>query len=411
MAIEVRVLKRSGRAYWQAVWTDPVTGLERTASTKATKKKDADRFALKLERDLNEGVYRYGPAVTWKDFRTRHETEVQGDLAKKTRDKYAAIFGHVERIIRPKKLAAVDATQISKLQLALRDTRTYKLPDGTEVTEAPLEPITVRTSLIYLRAALRWAKGMGMLQVLPEITLPKRVATPKGRSITAEEYERMLAAVPDVVGRSPRFKNDPQRRDARVAAWRHLLTGLWWSGLRLNEALDLHWTSDRRMRVDFSGRRPMFVMRPEADKAFRDRLFPLAPEFAAFLDATPQRQRRGFVFEPMTEIDYGRRMRLDSTSKVIDKIGRKAGVRVSVEGRAAKFASAHDLRRAFGFRWAMRVMPAVLKELMRHEDVATTMQFYVGHEAEAVADVIWGLTDTFTDTRAISPAPRDAVLP
>ncbi len=54
-----------------------------------------------------------------------------------------------------------------------------------------------------------------------------------------------------------------------------------------------------------------------------------------------------------------------------------------------KFASAHDLRRSFGQRWAARVMPQILMQLMRHEDMSTTMKYYVGKEAEATADVLY----------------------
>lgn len=34
-------------------------------------------------------------------------------------------------------------------------------------------------------------------------------------------------------------------------------------------------------------------------------------------------------------------------------------------------------------------MPAVLQQLMRHEDISTTMRFYVGKNAEATADAVW----------------------
>lgn len=74
-------------------------------------------------------------------------------------------------------------------------------------------------------------------------------------------------------------------------------------------------------------------------------------------------------------------------------IGESAGVVVDereVDGETVrKFASAHDLRRAFGQRWASRVMPTVLRELMRHASIATTMAYYVGSNAEATADVLW----------------------
>ena len=54
-----------------------------------------------------------------------------------------------------------------------------------------------------------------------------------------------------------------------------------------------------------------------------------------------------------------------------------------------KFATAHDLRRAFGTRWAKKVMPAVLQRLMRHQSIGTTMKFYVGIEADDVAADLW----------------------
>ena len=47
-------------------------------------------------------------------------------------------------------------------------------------------------------------------------------------------------------------------------------------------------------------------------------------------------------------------------------------------GKCQVRQSAHDLRRSFGERWASRLMPQVLKELMRHESIETTLNFYVG---------------------------------
>jgi len=54
-----------------------------------------------------------------------------------------------------------------------------------------------------------------------------------------------------------------------------------------------------------------------------------------------------------------------------------------------KYASAHDLRRFFGFRWSRRILPAELRELMRHADIQTTMRYYVGQEAETTAEALW----------------------
>ena len=48
------------------------------------------------------------------------------------------------------------------------------------------------------------------------------------------------------------------------------------------------------------------------------------------------------------------------------------------------------MRRSFGERWSTKIMPQVLKELMRHEDIATTMRYYVGRNAQNIAKALWG---------------------
>lgn len=52
-------------------------------------------------------------------------------------------------------------------------------------------------------------------------------------------------------------------------------------------------------------------------------------------------------------------------AKVVAQLGRKARVLVSQTGKK-KYASAHNMRRSFGDRWAVLVMPGVLQQLTRH---------------------------------------------
>ena len=65
-------------------------------------------------------------------------------------------------------------------------------------------------------------------------------------------------------------------------------------------------------------------------------------------------------------------------------IGKTAGVLVNKAD--GKYASAHDLPRAFGTRWSKRVMPAVLRRLMRHASIGTTMGYYVDLDSANMAD-------------------------
>ncbi len=97
--------------------------------------------------------------------------------------------------------------------------------------------------------------------------------------------------------------------------------------------------------------------------------------------------------------------RADTASKLIVSLGAKAAVKVDEVKGNTSYASAHDLRRAFGQRWARRVMPLVLKELMRHENVFTTEKYYVDIDSDGTAALLAGLSpenqglgDTSVDT-------------
>jgi integrase len=58
-------------------------------------------------------------------------------------------------------------------------------------------------------------------------------------------------------------------------------------------------------------------------------------------------------------------------------------------GGKTKFASARDLRRSFGARWATRVTTGVLQKMMRHADIATTTKYYADLDANTVESAIY----------------------
>ena len=146
-------------------------------------------------------------------------------------------------------------------------------------------------------------------------------------------------------------------------------------------------------------------------KSGRDQVYPLAPEFAEFLLQNPEADRRGRVFK--LQAPSGRSswaMRTDTVSAIVRRIGTAArvvvGERVRGEEVRAKYASAHDLRRSFGERWALRVMPQVLMELMRHESIETTQKYYLGRNAQRTADVLWGAVETLKRNDSVPSTNR-----
>jgi integrase len=307
------------------------------------------------------------PIATWQEFRQGYERGVLAFLAPATQLDARSTFDEIERLIAPRHPADLTPQLISLFQARLR--------------ELGNADATVHKKFRRIRAALKWAARMGIIKAAPEIVAAKRQRRSKvmkGRPITEEEFDRMLAAAAEVVERE------------RVLSWRHYLRGLFTSGLRLAESLELQWDGGE-LCIDLSGSRPLLRIPADHDKSREDRLLPMAPEFAEFLLATPDRDRSGHVFRPKARRVVNGRPLPGSVSKTVCAIGKAAGVIVGKgRGGKPKFASAHDLRRSFGERWSDRVMPQVLCELMRHESIdETTMKYYVGKNAQRTAEILW----------------------
>ncbi len=368
--IKVHVVKYPDRANLVMRYKDPYNGRQVQRSTGTTIHKEALKVAAKWEDDLHNGRYKAASRVTWEEFRDKYESEVAKGLATGTQTRISGVFDAIEEHINPERVRDITPERLSHYVKKLR--------------KAGLKESTIASHLAHFRAALGYAVEWGYLAKLPALPRQhrvKRATTMKGRPITLEEFERMLDNVENVVG-------------SEVAdSWKQLLRGLWFSGLRLSEALGLYWDKadcpgGKCLEVEMSGRRPMLVIPAALDKANKERLLPMAPEFAEFLQAIPDDDRTGPVFNIQRRRErYEGNMRLIHVSATISSIGKKAGVKVNHD--TGKTASAHDLRRSFGQRWAARVMPQILMQLMRHADISTTMKFYVGREAEATADVLW----------------------
>jgi integrase len=109
----------------------------------------------------------------------------------------------------------------------------------------------------------------------------------------------------------------------------------------------------------------------------------IPPDFAEWLLQTPEAERVGRVF--------GIEKDANKAAGIIAKIGKKAHVVVAKDADkgTVKYASAHDLRRSFGTRWASKVKTPVLQRLMRHRNIATTLKYYVSLDADDVAADLW----------------------
>lgn len=365
----------------------PRTGKTFTRTSGTTSRKEANKEAGKWEAELREGRYKPASRITWQEFRERYESEcVIPDMKESTAGGVSGIFDAVERILAPVLLSSIDGDAIERLKRNLREEHTTK-QDGDKTVEVVTrrEEETVRGHLRVIKAALRWAHKRKMLNEVPEIEITTAAGS-KGRPITLEEFERILDAAPKVFFRIVPTKEtdaaviakDKAQANAKAVPWKRLLWGLWWSGLRIGEALNLTWDDPRRPHVDLDGENSTITIPADCQKGGKETHGPIVPEFYTFLAQTPEAERTGLVFA----LPFRRK---DTVSKVITGIGNAAGVKVG----PSKCASAHDLRRSFGFRWAMRVMPVLLQKLMRHASIETSLKYYVGANTREESKLVW----------------------
>ncbi|WP_437206638.1 tyrosine-type recombinase/integrase [Planctomicrobium sp. SH664] len=364
---EIRVhVADYGRTMLYMRYTDPFTGKAVAKSTGTSNRKEATKVAAVWEAELREGRYKSPLKVTWQEFTSRHQNEAQREMAIQTQNQYFVTFNSIDAEMSPKRLADMTASKIGEWQTKLR--------------KRGLSENTVKSYSAHLKAALSWAKDVGLLHEAPKIRMPSRAKggkVMKGRAVTAEEFDRMIEKTASIV------------TETHAAGWKRSLWGLWWSGLRLGEAVNLSWDVGG-IRVEMIDGAAFLAIEADSQKSNEDQLLTLAPEFEEWLQAVPQDERTGHVFPfPMQR---GQHRRIDTISRTITAIGKAAGVVVHRGKRLGteyvKYASAHDLRRAFGTRWAPKMMPVDLQQLMRHADIKTTLGYYVTRDAQSLRDRI-----------------------
>lgn len=326
-------------------------------STKLSSDDSANRAraevqAARLQREL------FGlpdQCSSWQSFCDRYDEEHLSGLSRNTKVVWLAIRNHVDEIICPEKAEDVTSSEMSRLSSVLR---------GRKCSEN-----TIATYMRHLLAALNWAKDLGLIEESPKFRISNRakgrLKTMRGRPITDQEFQKLLDSV-------------PKARKGHIETWKTYLKGLWWSGLRISEALQLSWDWSSPVSVDLAHSIPRYVFLAEGQKSHRDEILPIAPEFVNLLKEIPDARRTGRVFKlPCSD---------SQVPRIIAKIGKESGIQVSPNG---KMVTAHDLRRSFGSRWATRLAPAELRVLMRHTSIDTTMKYYVRLQTDVLGKKLW----------------------
>lgn len=336
-------------------WQDPLTGARRRKSAKTNDRREAERRAKKLADDLElKGDI---TAITWERFRQRFEDEHLANKKPATRANYYHALNRFERQVgKPVRLDEIRASTLSHW--------------AAKMKAENIRSATVASNLRFVRGALSWAHKIGMIQSVPPVIMPPQSRS-RGRAISWLEFLKLLRAI----------KADSQIGELERKNFSDLVKGLWLSGLRLSEALQLS-ADGGPVHLQLDGPRPMIAFSDQKNGKLER--IPITPDFYRF---AKRLRRSGPLF--------GLHMKPSTIGKRLSQYGKTAGVQVS----ESKHLSAHDLRRTFGQRWAIRLHPIVLQKIMRHSSMETTLRYYVNLKENELAESIWN-RDTFRDSPA-----------
>lgn len=365
MSIRVKIRQKGDREHLLLYYVDPFSGRERSRSAETANRKEAERAAAKWEAELLEFHGEHGDG--WDAFKQRFSDEHLAFKATKTRSSYHTAFNVFEDFSKVKRLSQVTNSMMSLF--------------AAELLKEDRPHTTVKSYLTHLLGAFRWAERIGLMKKAPNVRMPPtgKQSHSRGRPLSSREFGKMLKACRTIHGK-------------QAGPWRYLLKLLWYSGLRIGEVAQLSWDMPPLVvRLDAKPY-PLIVIDSEGQKSRADEASPIAPDFAAWLSRVPPNERSGFLVTVLN--GSGKRYPSDKLSDEISRIGAEAKIevkRLKKKGGAVqiKYASAHDLRRTFATRWAMKVRPMTLQRMMRHKDLSTTLRFYVGLSVEDVGAELW----------------------
>lgn len=274
---------------------------------------------------------------------------------------WATTAAWVEKLLAPRRLSDLASRQA--LQSWIGKLRQEGLADAS-----------VRAYWRTLRAALSWAVDQELLTDVPRVRLTraeKRRA--RSRAVTPEEFAKILQACKAV-------------REQDYTRWQKFLKGLFYSGLRVDELRRLHWEPESDwwvMPPELTGGYPLLRILAGGQKARRDELQPVTPEFWALLQDD---ERKGYAF-PLK--DKGQ-MSVKRIVRTISAIGEASGV--VTDPVTGKHATSHDLgRRAFLTRLDQRGLTlAEIQKWARHASIETTLAYYHHRSAQDLAAKVWG---------------------
>lgn len=343
--------KLGDKCPWSVGWFED----DRKRSKKIGCRSLAEKFAAKLETQMEAGTHRVESRKQWSKFRKEWESKIGAGMELRTRQCTLAAIAHFERLVKPGQVQKIRTQTIDEYIAKRRVERGKK-------AESIVSPATVNKELRHLRAVLRIANDWGYLPKVPRIRMirePQKLI----RYVTPEHFAAMYAAC-DVAKR-------PSSEDYSPADWwRALLVFLYMTGWRICEPLALRWD-------DVSLDKATAITWHEDNKGKRDEVVPLHPIVVEHLRKLVDLGHLVFCWPHPERALYDEFARIQQAAKDEngDRIINLPCREKHQHNDACHLYGFHDLRRAFATQNALRLAPDALQALMRHKSYLTTKRY------------------------------------
>jgi len=326
-------------------------------------RKEAERYALELQAQVNLGRADRPRKVTIHEFISEHEEVMKGQVA------YATLRDHVRALrffekfiggsfllskIKPRHAEAFVAYRLSTVPSVAtvnKDIRTLK-----RIFNLAIEP---RGYLV---------EGQNPFAKIRE----RKITENEIRYVTVEEYHKLV-------------------KTAEKIWWYALFSLAYGSGLRRNEILHLTWAD-----IDFENQRIKVSAKKGAEdilewdpKNRKNRIVPMSDKSSQLLANIQAQAPEGhpYVFVSPKRLERIKQRRKigkwNPRSALVNNLTRD----FNVIRRRANVAECtiHDLRRSAITNWAQRLPIQVVQTLAGHSNIATTRKYYLAVRSEDFA--------------------------
>jgi integrase len=162
------------------------------------------------------------------------------------------------------------------------------LLEGEESRRGARSPNTVNSMMAAIMVFVRYARDHEWIERVPPLRSIDVDEVMKGRPVSGEEFERMIAATPAVVG------------EGAAPSWTFTLKVLWESAFRIDDVMHFSWDDLEQIhpiRPRLRSQHPTIAI-PSSQKNRKNEEIPMLPGLTNLLMSVPRSRQTGWIVQP-----------------------------------------------------------------------------------------------------------------